>query len=163
MRHLLTVLLLSLVGAASFAQSNSEDRTIMTYRAEFDTLRHVGYNYVFGTDNPREYHNDIDFGTLVFTDSKVGIVSECVYETYFENSIIKSLRLSTDNKNATSELRELATLICPDFDVEWFPDGPMEFQAKVILSDKLCLVSYSEDKHSKNAVLEVKEVDVVLN
>jgi len=163
MRHLLTVLLLCLIGSTLLAQSNYDNRTTMTYSAEFDTLRRVGYPYIFGTDNPTEYHNNIDNGTLAYINSKVNNVSNCVYETYFENSIIKILRLSTDNKNATSELRQLTSLICPDFDLEIFSEGPIEFQAKVILSDKLCLVSYSEDKHSKNAVLEVKEVDVVLN
>jgi len=149
--------------AGVFAQTKDFPETVMTAYTEFDTLRQVGYPYVFGADNPAEYYNDIDYGTLSFTRAKVNIVSYCIYETYFENSVVKSLKLFTDNKKATSELRLLATLICPEFTASAGDKGLIRFQTSVYLNDKLCLVSYFEDKHSKNAVFEVKLENVVLN
>ncbi len=151
------------LGLAVNAQTSECSKTIMSFESKFDTLRQVGYPYNFGLHNKSEYGNAIDFGKLIFTKAKVNIVSNCVYETYFDNAIVKSLSLATDNKKTTAELREFASLVCSDFVLEDGCKGPINLQAKIFLNEKLCLVSYTEDKHSKNAIFEVKLSDEVLN
>jgi hypothetical protein len=73
------------------------------------------------------------------------------------------LRLITNNKETSSELKELTSLICPALNMEESTKEAQYYESKVILNEKLCIVSYSKDKRSKNAILEITLSDEVFN
>jgi hypothetical protein len=152
MKQLSIFTLLLLASAGVFSQENT-DRTIMSFSAEFDTLRHVGYNYVFGTDNPSEYQNAISFGVLEFKDAKVGPVNNCVYETLFNNSVIQSVTLRTDNKTNSTELYEYTSKIYPDFPGLVFLTVECDIKIYTVLNSKPVCINYVQSKKGKNAEL----------
>lgn len=152
MKQLTVFSLLLLASFGLFAQGN-QNRTTMYYPAEFDSLRHVGYNYVFGTDNPSEYRNEISFGVLEFKDAKVGPVQNCVYETLFDNSVIQSVTLRTDNKTNSTELYNYTTKIYPDFLGIVFPKEQCDVTIYTVLNSKPVCLNYIQSKNGKNAEL----------
>jgi len=155
--------LLVFFATSAFTQSPEYPTTKLDFNMEFDTLRQVGYSYDFGSHNVSEYGNDISNGSLVCPKAKVNIVSHCQYETYFEDEIVTKIRLTTDDKEASLELKELAALICPELNMLENTKGAQHYEAKVRLNEKFCIVSYTEDKRSKNAILEIRLSDEVLN
>jgi hypothetical protein len=155
-----TLFLLASVGVFSQEKTN---RTTMTFRTEFDTLRQVGYSYIFGTDNPSEYQNAISFGILAFTEAKVGPVQNCVYETLFDNSEIQSVTLRTDNKSNSNELYEYASTIYPDLSGIVLSKEQCDVRIYTVLNSKPVCLNYIQSKNGKNAELIISLDERQLN
>jgi hypothetical protein len=154
--------MLSFTSFGLFSQGNT-NRTKMSFPAEFDSLRHVGYNYIFGTDNSSESQNAISFGILEFTDAQVGPVNNCVYETLFDNSVIQSVTLRTDNKTNSTELYEYTSKIYPDFPGLVFLKVECDIKIYTVLNSKPVCINYIQSKKGKNAELIISLDERQLN
>ena len=152
MKNLGIFTLLIFVSVVVFSQETT-NRTNMTFPAQFDTLRQVGYTYIFGTDNPSEHQNAISFGILAFTEAKVGPVQNCVYETLFDNSEIQSVTLRTDNKTNSKQLYDYANLIYPDLSGIVLPKEQCDVKVYTVLNSKPVCFNYIQSKNGKNAEL----------
>lgn len=162
MKQLTAFSLLLLASFGLFAQGN-QNRTTMYYPAEFDSLRHVGYNYIFGTDNSSESQNAISFGILEFKDAKVGPVNNCVYETFFDNSEVQSVTLRTDNRTNSTELYEYTSKIYPDFPGLVFLKVECDIKIYTVLNSKSVCINYIQSKKGKNAELIISLDERQLN
>ena len=162
MKRFSIISILLLVSIGAFSQGNL-NRTRMTFPAQFDTLRQVGYTYIFGTDNPCESNNTISFGVLEFTEAKVGPVQNCVYETLFDNAEIQSVTLKTDNRSNSKQLYDYASIIYPDLPGIVLQTEQCDVKIYTTLNSKPVCFNYIQSKNGKNAELIISLDERSLN
>jgi hypothetical protein len=151
----LSIFSLFLLASLGLFSQEIPNRTKMTFSAEFDTLRHVGYEYVFGTDNPSEASNKIGYGILEFTEAKVGPVQNCVYETLFYNSEIQTVTLRTKNKANSKQLYDYVSIIYPDMNEIVSAKEVCDVTIYTDLNSKPVYINYIQKKNCKNAELKI--------